>query len=223
MTDQEKPVKAHCNSCGHETWHNVLAKKVRDDSEVDESSGQLLYSVYIHDEMLECCGCENVTLRHSIYTEDAPEPWVTYFPPAISRRKPDWLTYPMFASEHSDLCSLMEEIYAALYANSFRLAMMGARTAIEMVMSDKLGEEGGFDKRLGKLAEKGLISTEEERILHTALEAGHAAVHRRHKPAFKEMNDVMAIVEHLLHGMYVLGKSAEDLRKVTPPRNKEKP
>lgn len=111
----------------------------------------------------------------------------------------------------------MREIYNALHANSRRLAVMGARTLIDLYLTGAVGNHGSFEQRLASLVEAGRISVDDKDVLRAALEAGHAAAHRGHNPNTSELNSVMDIVEHLLHG-FVLKQSAATLHKATPPR-----
>jgi hypothetical protein len=113
---------------------------------------------------------------------------------------------------------MIHEIYRSLDANNLRLPMMGARTLIDMLMVDKVGDVGTFDEKLKKLEGLGVISSRNREVLAAALDVGNAAAHRGHAPKTEEVNAVMDIVENLLHAVYVLPKMAEDLKKNTPPR-----
>src|SRR2546422_570812 len=55
---EEHIIQAHCNGCRHTTNHRVL--KSRNQSGSDEEQGFHWETQY---DMLECCGCEEVTLR----------------------------------------------------------------------------------------------------------------------------------------------------------------
>lgn len=112
---------------------------------------------------------------------------------------------------------MLREIYAALHANSRRLAMMGARTIVDMYMNDTVGDIGGFAKKLNKLVSDGYLGRQDKEALEAALEAGHAAAHRGHMPTSAEISYVMDIVENLLQKQ-TLAKSAEALKKGTPSR-----
>lgn len=112
---------------------------------------------------------------------------------------------------------MLREIYAALHANSRRLAMMGARTIVDMYMNDTVGDIGGFDKKLNKLVTDGHLGGQDKDVLKTALEAGHAASHRGHLPSPSEISHVMDIVENLVQKK-ALQRSAAELKKGTPTR-----
>jgi hypothetical protein len=165
-------------------------------------------------EMLECCGCETVMLRHSHwFSENYPDVTVSYYPPAVSRRRPAWQSQlPL------ELCSLMREVYSALDANNRRLALMGARTAFDMVLVDKVGDQGTFAKRLEKLEQQGFVGRRNREFLLTALEAGSAAAHRGFQPQPEHLGHVMDIVENVLQAVYALEDGATQVKKATPAR-----
>src|ERR1043166_10096388 len=157
MTESSKIVKAHCNRCLRETRHSVVAAKEEVHEEADDE-GNLRYWERTLFEMLECCGCENITLRSSYRWVGDDETVVAYYPPAVNRPQPAWLSKNFFGWRYQDLHSLFREVYAALHAGSNRLAMMGARTIIDMVFLEKIGDAGTFDEKLKEMTAAGHIS-----------------------------------------------------------------
>ena len=213
----DREVWAPCNECGRETKHQLLAtKEQRHSSTVRLSPTDDGFEVYSHItyDMLECGGCESVRVKRTyFYSEDGEED-VTFYPPAVSRLSPRWLEKLPQA-----IHSLLKEVYAALHADSRRLAMMGARAILDMVLVQTVADIGGFEKKLRVLEEKGFIGMKNRELLEAALEAGHAASHRGHLPNQDDVNHVIDIVEHLLQMVFVLESAAEDLKKTTPPRS----
>lgn len=206
------PILSHCNSCSRETKHDILCEKTKFSSGVAHGY-EVEWSTT--NRMLECRGCESVTLQVTWwYSEEDLSDDVSLFPPRISRKPPEWLD-----EIPGDLSEIMSEIYSALHANSRRLAMMGARTTVDMYMSLTVGDVGGFAQKLDKLVADGHLGKFDRDILDAALEAGHAAAHRGHQPTSKEMGQVMDIVENLIQKL-ALSKSAAALAKRTPPRVK---
>ncbi len=204
--------KAHCSSCAATTKHLVIAEREQTGSdEYDEHYAVSWRTTY---EMLECCGCETVHLSSATScSEWGPgDEEIRRFPPAVSRRPPTWL-YKL----ESDRCSLFKEVYAALDADSRRLAVMGARTVLDIFLVENVGDIGGFEVKLNALEKKGAIGRRDREILEAALDACHAASHRGHNPTAEDVNHVMDIVENLFTRS-LLGPAAEALRKRTPPR-----
>lgn len=217
MTEtKEKTTKVHCNRCLQRTAHRTIAERTQRETDGD---GDGEYDIWWDSKftVYECCGCGHVTLKHETWFSEADpgDSAVGFYPPPISRPIPRW---------HSDLpqpmSSLMEEVYAALQANSRRLAIMGARALVDLFMSDKCGDIGGFEQKSEALVEQGLLSKVQKEFLDAALETGHAVTHRGMNPKSKDVEKVIDIVESLLHS-YTLAEAASDLTRATPPRVKK--
>jgi CO dehydrogenase/acetyl-CoA synthase gamma subunit (corrinoid Fe-S protein) len=118
---------------------------------------------------------------------------------------------------------LLAEVYRALDANSHGLPIMGARTLVDMVMVEKVGDVGGFAQKLKSLEKAGYVSSKNREVLEAALDAGSAASHRGYAAKTDEVNAVMDIVENLLQAVYVLHEAARKLKKATPPRPARSP
>ena len=207
--DIAKNFKTHCNSCGRVTNHALL----KEDQERDDDEEGGFWCIDIA-QMLKCRGCDEVVLRRIHYfSEDPDTPRVEYFPGPISRRLPSW-QYEL--PKESRL--VMEEVYKALQANSTRLAMMGTRTLIDMVIRHKVGDHGHFNEGLKALHEQDFVSSKNVQFLTAAFDAGSAAAHRGYAGKAEEVNAVMDIAENLLQTVYALEDLAEQLKKSTPPR-----
>lgn len=214
MAAEDKIVKNQCNRCGLKTNHyERFNHTVSESSPYDSEYSVEFGSTYT---FLECCGCSDVSIRrhdwcsewdHGCFEE-------TFYPPRVSRKMPK-----NFRSLPEEYQSLIKEIFAALHADSRQLAMMGARSVIDLFLLRKVGDQGNFKQGMNKLEEDGYISKRNREILDAAVEAGHAASHRAHIPTIKELNAVMNIVENLLEHDLLLA-SADTLIKHTPPRQK---
>jgi hypothetical protein len=223
----DRIVSANCNTCGGDRKHDVLHAEVSrwtDEIErVGEIGGEDSY------EMLRCRGCGRICLRHqSSFSEDKdPEtgrPLVVtrYYPPATSRKKPNWLS--MFSLMHlawneDDIISdLLDEIYEALHNDARRLAAMGVRSLLEQIMIDKVGQQKSFKLLVNTFAEKGFISPLQKERIETILEAGHASVHRSFKPHVRDLMTLMDIAESLVADIYVHPRRVEQLTSKIPTR-----
>jgi hypothetical protein len=215
--------KAHCNTCLTETKHEVVARRTKEYVDFSQDGAQVVFHAKDTFEMLQCCGCEGIALKRHYKGDDDPEGSTEYYPPRVSRREPEWMKGLALWWQASDLQFLLREIYAALHSGSTRLAMMGARAVVDLVMLHKIDDIGGFGEKLDKFEAEGLVGRKDRKVLEAALDAGHAAVHRGHCPDAKQVNQVMDIVEHLVQSVYVLGEEAEELRKSVPARPKRKP
>lgn len=206
------PILSHCNECGQETLHNLVSLIKRSRTYSDE------YPVVggTNWRLLQCCGCEEVALsRIDWCSEDDPtDPYTpVYFPPRVSRRKPEWLVRQEAPGYHG----ILEEIYAALHADSRRLAMMGARAVIDIAIAKKVGDQGGFSRGLNALEQANLLSKQERPLIEAAFDAGSAAMHRGHQPTIDDLNTVIDIVERVVHAE-VLEEKVRALASATPKR-----
>lgn len=217
MKTPSKTVQAHCNKCGHETKHDVVVEHKHHASEIVDPYQGIEVSWSTTYSMLECCGCEEVSLcRNEWCSEDDPmdrRP-STYFPPRVSRRKPAWADRLAMPDEYA---GLLDEIYVALHADSRRLALMGARALIDAIIQRRVGDQGDFAKGLNKLVEKGFVSTTNREIVAAAVDAGSASAHRGHVPSTNDTHVVIDVVENLIHNE-LLAESAQALRATTPQR-----
>ena len=221
MTANEEPHWSHCNECGRETKHNVVhrAKSSRTYPQHDGHSVDV-GSVW---SILQCRGCDEVAMARvdwcseDFQDEDGPTP--TYFPPRVSRRKPDWFDRYETPKDYS---GLLDEVYAALHADSRRLAMMGVRTLIDVAIIHSVGDQGDFGKGLKALASANHLSDRDVEVIDAAIDAGHASTHRGHQPSVNDVNVVMDIVERLIHSE-ILAEKAKAVKANTPPRPPKKP
>jgi hypothetical protein len=221
--DEANIERVHCNECGLETKHFIVATRERSGSWIWHSAENpdgpgLEISWSKTYSMLECCGCESVSLKYQDwFSEDyTGEDDITYYPPRISRRQPSWLhKLPV------DMESLMSEVYTALQAGSRRLTMMGARAVLEMFILGKVGDVGNFGQKLIELQKHGYLSSRNAKVLRAALDAGSAAAHRGHQASVEEVQQVIDIVENILHAD-LLESAADQLQQSTPPRLAQK-
>lgn len=208
---------SHCNECVRDTKHDIVHQADRrrtyhyDQCSVDAGS------VW---RTLQCRGCDEVTLERIDWCSeddpmDGPRPSV-FYPPRVSRRKPDWVDRLTVPIEYEEL---LDEIYVALHADSRRLAVMGARALIDVAITRNVGDQGNFPRGLASLFENGLISGRSRSIIEAVLEVGHASSHRGHLPSSEDVNLVIDAVENLIH-TELLAEPAAALKSMTPQRER---
>lgn len=212
-TKGEAPKWSHCNECGQETLHKVV-KVLKRSRDFDEDP----YTVTVGStwRILQCCGCHEVSMSRIDWcseddAQDPPAP--TYFPPRVSRRKPGWLVQ----REAPGYQGLLDEVYAALHADSRRLAMMGARAVIDKAIAKQVGDRGTFAHGIDALEKAGLIGKLDRPLIEAAFDAGSASMHRGHQPSIESLNTVIDIVERVVHAE-VLAEKAKELAAATPAR-----
>lgn len=195
------------------TKHAVLAASTRVDLTGDEDDPDSFPLEENRYTMLECCGCESISLRYDSTFLPTKETESRYYPPRVFRRLPSWVN-----ELPKPMASLVREVYRALADDCRTLAAMGARTIVDMVILDKVGDRGTFAQKLEALEEQGLIGRLHREQLDAALDTGSAAAHRGFVPSITTLGQVMDIVENLLQAVYVLSRAASELKKGTPPR-----
>ena len=86
MSTKLKIIQAPCNECGRDTNHAVLKTHAKTDR--DEEYGAWWETSY---RMIECRGCNFISLMRCVTSSEDPGAVIEYFPPPISRRKPSWI------------------------------------------------------------------------------------------------------------------------------------
>ena len=216
MTTKDDPHWSHCNECGRETKHALL-HTARSSRTYPQQDGHTV-DVGSAWQILQCRGCDEVAMARvdwcseDSYDDDGPAP--TYFPPRVSRRKPDWFDRYTTPKDYS---GLLEEVYAALHADSRRLAMMGVRTLIDVAIVRAVGDQGDFSTGLKALATANHLSARDVEVIEAAILVGHASAHRGHQPSAEDVNVVMDIVERLIHAE-ILAEKAKAVKANTPAR-----
>ena len=218
-TKENQSIKAHCNKCGGTRNHWVLFHKVQ----TDETEVNRHFSVHWTNSyrLIECQGCESIKIFHeSVFSEDADEngdPIVTkrYYPPSTFRQEPHWLAK---LDNQWHLTKLMREIYSAMQNECLSLVAMGIRAAFEAIMIDKIKDNGSFGRNLSAFQSAGFISQPQLNAIKSAIELGHASIHRMHVPDASHLETALDVLENLIHGLYILGPEAERNAKSIPSR-----
>ncbi|MGU7854956.1 DUF4145 domain-containing protein [Burkholderia orbicola] len=209
-------LKVFCNGCSRETSHDVL-NVVRQN--IEDAEDPSYPESYIY-KTIQCRGCDGVQL-YEIW--DYPGGGdVTQYPPPMYRRSPKWLwQLSDFASPGGGyFYSVIREIYVGLQNNQPHLVAMGVRAVLEHVMIDNVGDNGNFVKNLDKFYEKNHISKHQYEGLQTALNIGHAAIHRGHTPTHDQLVFVVDILEQLIQGIYVNSRQGKSAAEGIPERTK---
>ena len=223
-------VRFHCNTCGGSRNHAVLTEHAH---EWDE---ELLY--YFESELdcilirrkevytlLQCCGCDSVSLKHeSSFTEaEDIHPTIKTYPPRQFRRMPAWVEEMEHYGDDTNFAfipRLLKEIYGSLHSEHRAVSAMGIRALLELITIEKIGDRGSFGKNVDAFQNEGFISNLQRMLLDPTLEFGHASMHRNYAPKMEELITALDITESLIHTIYVLPDKAKSLGEAVPRRNK---
>jgi hypothetical protein len=216
-------IKSHCNACGRETNHHVLHEERTQGREAYADDAHMDW--WAHYRMLRCAGCDTISMRidssnSEVYGDDGcPEIRTQHYPPRIFRPKPMSLSDPaFFLNCPFEVQELLQELYVCLHNDCVRAAAMAARALLEHVFVDTCGDQGTFKKNVEAFQNAGHLSDTQRQLLETALNAGHAAIHRSFKPSKDDLVTVVSMVESLVELLYVQKHRVEQLRKRIPPR-----
>jgi len=235
-TDQDEIELSYCRHCGGGRRHTIIAKKERywsnDEAQVNGSD---TWSI------LECRGCQNVNFVHTHwfsedteYGDEGPEPIVhrDLYPPSPPRPMPEWASELWLSLSRKGVwvAKLHSDIYEALGTGAFSLAAMGTRAIVDFVVTSKVGDAGGFAKKLETMRVKGLITEVEAEIVNAAFDVGSAAAHRGYSPEREDVYLLLDVTETLLRQLYIdpmrqrrQAEAAAALKAKTPQRSKPKP
>ena len=108
---------------------------------------------------------------------------------------------------------LYTESHSALISKLRVLAGIGMRAVVEAVCKHEAAAGKDLEKRIESLVEKGLIATEDGRILHSLRFMGNQAAHEIKAHEDDELATAFAVVEPLLQGVYVIQRKAKRLPK----------
>lgn len=214
----EEKIKAHCNTCGGLKNHVVL----HPETDVHSEDDWLSISTY---RLIRCAGCDRVHLQHETEVTTGNQTYINlvYYPPALSRRRPDWMTlsvHNVLWAMNSEIGQLLTEVYAALQNGSNRLAAMGIRALVENIMIDKIGSDtGNFEQKIAQFFELGYVAPYQHKSFRLGLiEAGHAAMHRGFRPTDEQLATLLDITESLVASIYFHEDRAAELSSAIPPK-----
>jgi len=219
-----KTISALCPDCGGVRHCDVLFEK---EKRIDEDDGNFYIGYWSSYTILECRGCEKIFFQHShSCSEDTDNDGVPitktdYYPKKVLRQRKiaKNIDLPYSVLSYS-LENLVCETYAAINNGLPIIAAIALRTLCDQILIIKVGDQGGFAKNLDECVKCGHISEKYKEIIKSALEIGHAAVHRGYSPSMKEVLAALDIVENTTEQLLVHEHKATALTAKVPPRKK---
>lgn len=175
------------------------------------------YTAVIREEwrIYQCAGCESTKAVRQTFTSEMEMQSEVCYPSNRRRASPDW------AKDLPAECQvLVREIYDALDVDCLTLVAMGSRTLVDMMLTDMVGDIGGFAHKLKTAVANGMIDATQHDVIAAAVDAGHTASHRGFVPTFEQLEDVLVIVEYALKDRYVTQNASDRLKVAVPKREK---
>lgn len=131
--------------------------------------------------------------------------------------------YPSWYEQLDDTKkTLLGEIDIGMRNDLSALPMMGLRALLESVMIERVGDDGGFEAKLGRFEKHGYVTPQHAESIRKVLDAGHAAMHRTYFPSTDDLQTCAEVIKHLMHGLYVLQPKVQFLAANVPPRPSSK-
>ena len=214
----KKKIKKYCYRCNSETNQSVNLTDVEFGTrEIFSSSGDSGWLVEQREWIVaKCMGCEavNVKIRTTHIGKNDFKNVVSEeeFPNRVSRMPSPWIF-----SLNKERIELLSEIYKAFNSSSYRLAAMGIRALLDMLMTDAIGDIGPFSQKIDQFEKEGFINKLQKNMINTAVIAGSASMHRGYKPDKKTLNDLLDMAEHLMQ-TEVLEGNTEKINNIIPRR-----
>jgi hypothetical protein len=216
--DQEEWVP--CEQCGNSTAHKVLTVVVSKANVRHEDSDQIKYQLWTYHQTVQCQGCKKICFRRELKATynfdcdpkyDGQEHWtvIRYFPPRLQDRVQLKNSFLLPLS----IYQLYNEIYKALCDELPIIAGIGIRAIIEAVCKEKSAQGRNLAEKIESIMMMGMITKDEEKILHSIRYLGNEAAHEVKAPTEEELNAAIEVLEHLLRGAFILPKRAENLLK----------
>jgi hypothetical protein len=141
------------------------------------------------------------------------------YPPAMSRRHPDWW-YGFSAYLPKDINDFLKEIYVALHNDSLRLCALGIRALIETIILEKIPEDTGkLSRNIDAFFAAGYVApNERDQFRDKVIELGNAAMHRSYKPESRDVYFLLDITESLIASIFVHPIRARNVGTKMPSR-----
>jgi len=211
--------KSICAKCGGPTQHVIIGSTIEEGT-LEPWSGSQGETWSERHEMVQCCGCGSVSMRHTYesLSEEAPTISYTYKDDLKTTTFAPFWTLGFDFEIPSRVGSLVAESYIAHYHGLYRLAGMGIRAALESVMLDKVGYKENFGMYIKAFRECGYLSVRDDGMIDAVIEAGHAATHRGWDPTSENISTALEILAALIVKLYHHEPRAARLEKEVPPR-----
>jgi hypothetical protein len=170
-------------------------------------------------EVVQCNGCDHISFRHYarvIATADGPDKQEELlgddqylYPPHVAGRRK--LSNDYHLPER--VRRIYGETHEALCSQQHVLAGIGIRALIEAVCQEKKAAGTTLERRIDSLVSAGVLTAAGASILHRLRAMGNTAAHEVEPHSPEDLSVAFDVVEHLLEGVYLLPKKAEQFGK----------
>jgi hypothetical protein len=202
--------KHYCRNCKGERNHKIVSEKKTGGSYDD----YLQWSDYFY--IIECLGCNNISFlkiysdtEMMYYNEDGEPDYadkIEIFPLYLENLEELSHTYYL----PPKIRIIYNETVSALKSKLYLLAAGGLRAIIEATCNHLKIKKADLSVRIDLLHEKGHLSLNESKRLHSIRFLGNDALHEIEIPNKGQINILLEIVNHLLENLFIQDKKLVD-------------
>lgn len=205
--------KYHCRKCQGIRNHEIV-------NELKTKGNEEHYFQWIETfSLIKCLGCDSISFL-KIYSDTE---MVNYDHEGVPNYYEEIDIYPKFLDKNRELNHLyhlppkIKNIYLetvnALKNQLYILAAGGLRTTIEAICNHLKIRKGDLSTRIDLLTDKGYLTNNESKRLHSIRFLGNDALHEVDIPNEEHVNILFDIVNHLLENLFIQdSKIAKNIR-----------
>jgi len=214
--------KTYCHKCKNETNQKIAFDETEHDIReifFESLQGEARWAVEQRDWLItQCNGCEMLNMRvetsHIGKKNTSTSRSTRFYPSKIHRIPPAWI----FGLDRKYI-ELLVEVYTALNNDLFVLTSMGLRTLFDILLTDKVGNQGSFKERINKFTNEQYLNPQQKELLEAIIEAGSASAHRGYKADKETLLELLDMSEHILK-TGVLQRKSKVIHERIPKREK---
>ena len=209
----ELKIKNFCSCCERKTQHTVLFNTTE---KIDPSES----SDYKEFQVVQCCGCENISFRQSYVAVDAATfdyDINDYYIPESVNCYPKTIQNYHNTVDENQLPDILYEIYletkSSIANDNSLLAGAGLRAIIDAICIDKEITGANLSDKIDILASRRHITDIQRDFLHGLRFIGNDSLHDMEETPTKDLVEALTVVDILLNNLYILPKKSSKLPK----------
>lgn len=209
----KKNIKIFCGQCGRDTNHHILCERSEGSKNDDD------YHWRIEHYFVQCAGCDNYCYALSrwdeddwnLLTGDVTKHWQTYPVSEGQRRSID---YSFELPYKVDI--IYSEVIGSINSKLHILSAIGLRTLIEAICKDRGVKGKNLEELIDALAQDGILSSEQAKILHGLRFMGNVAAHEIKQAKPREILAALEIAETMMKTVYIFPKLSDEIKTGKP-------
>lgn len=215
----EKKPRILCRRCNQETNHSFATQhEVNWGGESEYAvSGSTQY------QLLSCDGCGGFTFRKRTWCSEWFDPEDGHWPSDellyLEDIHSSWLSDPAFALSGKIDAELLLEANRALAFKCPSASCLALRAFVERMLVKSVRDCGSIAGNLKEYSKNGFVSKPQEEALNAVIEAGHAVMHRGHRPSEADVGTWLEVIEGIVKTNYYDPLEAKSSTRKLPKRS----